>query len=283
MTASDAADKHRIPVIDRMMEVLAMLERWPDGASIRQLAEALEVPRSTVYRITNTLRDHGVVRRTGDGGYTLGPRLLGLASHVKLERPGLALAARALPLLERLAASQGEGCKLSVRDDGMVLVVAAAQGRRSYALTAMAGQRLPLHCGAAGKVLLAGMEGAAREAVLSGDMAAFTPRTLTDPVRLRRELARIRRQGWSHDPGEFQPNVEAFAAPVCDAAGEVVGAVSMPFLAGRDATDRTAMCDAVVETACAISADLCGHTGRFEASLADGFPENGSYDEASVA
>ena len=58
---------HRIPVIDRMMEMLFVLERRPDGATIRDFVESLRVPRTTVYRILNTLQRHDVVSRSSQG------------------------------------------------------------------------------------------------------------------------------------------------------------------------------------------------------------------------
>ena len=59
---ADAAMKHRIPVIDRMMDVLAQLERRESGATIRDLVTALKLPRTTIYRILNTLQLHDMVR-----------------------------------------------------------------------------------------------------------------------------------------------------------------------------------------------------------------------------
>src|SRR5690242_17887410 len=78
----DAALKHRIPVIDRMMDVLGQLERRDSGLTIRDLVSQLHLPRTTIYRILNTLQMHEMVHRDADGAYHLGRRLLGLASHV---------------------------------------------------------------------------------------------------------------------------------------------------------------------------------------------------------
>ena len=71
-------DRHRIPAIDRAVEVLSLLERRLNGATIRDLVDALSLPRTTVYRIVNSLETHGMLRRSGEGCYTLGPRLLTL-------------------------------------------------------------------------------------------------------------------------------------------------------------------------------------------------------------
>ena len=146
---ADAALKHRIPVIDRMMEVLAQLERRESGATIRDLVAALKLPRTTVYRILNTLQLHDMVRRDESGAYQLGTRLLGLAAHVATGASSVDLVAVAQPFLDKLSKDIGEGTKLSVLDKDMTLVLAAAQGRRDYALSITPGQRLPSHAGAA--------------------------------------------------------------------------------------------------------------------------------------
>src|SRR5262245_33109981 len=97
-----ATAKHRIPVIDRMMDVLALLERRNDGASIRELVDRLDLPRTTVYRILNTLQLHDMVRRSAGGDYRLGPRLLALAARA-VDLGGVDLPALARLHLERLS------------------------------------------------------------------------------------------------------------------------------------------------------------------------------------
>ena len=111
-------------------------------------------------------------------------------------------------------------------------MLAAAQGRREYALTVAPGQRTPVHAGAAGKLLLAHLAAEELDFRLAQPLAAYTPRTITEPRRLRAELARIRRAGWAQDRGESAPSIQAYAAPVADRDGRVVAAVSVPFLAG---------------------------------------------------
>lgn len=152
---TDAASRHRIPVIDRMMEILDVLAGRAAGASISDLVEAIAVPRTTIYRILNTLQTHNVVRRSATGSYTLGPRLLALASRVGGGGgPGYDLVSLALAHLEQLSETLGEGCKVSVLDGDHALVLSAVQGKREYALAVWPGQRLPLHAGAASKSCL---------------------------------------------------------------------------------------------------------------------------------
>src|SRR6058998_3713158 len=97
----DAVLKHRIPVIDRMMEVLSQLERRDAGLTIRDLVTQLHLPRTTIYRILNTLQMHDMVHRDDSGAYQLGRRLLGLASHVATGASEVDLVAVAQPFLDK--------------------------------------------------------------------------------------------------------------------------------------------------------------------------------------
>ncbi len=93
-------------------------------------------------------------------------------------------------------------------------------------------------------------------------LPAHTPRTIVDPKRLRAELARIRRQGWSQDKGETAPSINAFAAPVYDTRDEMVGALSVPFLAGTGADRAEEIRLATIAAAKAISAAIPGPVAR---------------------
>jgi DNA-binding IclR family transcriptional regulator len=236
-----------------MMDTLGVLERREDGASITEITQTLRLPRTTIYRILNTLEAHDVVRRDRSGAYRLGRRILSLASHVTASVIDVDIVSLAQPILDRLAAELVASVKLSVIDHEGVLVVAVAQGRRAYALTVTRGQRMAPHAGAAGKLLLAHLPSDELARWLATPLAAFTTQTVTDPRRLRAELGRIRRQGWAQDRGESAPSICAFAAPVVDRQGRVLAAVSLPFLAGAEDARLSELRSAVIGAAQAIS------------------------------
>jgi DNA-binding IclR family transcriptional regulator len=261
-------DRHRITAIDRAMDVLAILERRANGASIRDLVAALALPRTSVYRILNSLETHGMVRRSGEGAYSLGPRLLTLAARVAAQGQQYDIAALAGPHLERLAHELGEACKISALDADGVLVLAAMQGSREFALSVMPGQRLPLHAGAASKVLMASLEADDLERALESPLAAYTSRTIVDRRKLRAELARVRRQGFANDRGEYAPSVHAFAAPIRDPNGKVVAALSVPYLAGAEASRAEEIRLAVIDAAEAIAADIPARMNRRASAVA---------------
>jgi DNA-binding IclR family transcriptional regulator len=256
ITATPESAKYRVPVIGRMMDVLAVLETRPDGATLRDLVDLLRVPRTTVYRILNTLHHHDMVRRSTEGSYRLGSRLIILAAHTVADTRDYDLATLSKPHLTRLSEDTGEGSKISVLDGSGILVIAGANGGREYALTIVPGQRLPLHAGAAGKVLLASLPKAEQTECLRGALVRYTSRTLVDPTRLKTELARIKRQGWAKDKGEYAPSIWAFAAPIPDWSGKVVAALSVPFLAGASASHIEDIRAATIAGAAAIASDI---------------------------
>jgi DNA-binding IclR family transcriptional regulator len=247
------AKKHTIPIIDRLMDVLGELERYPAGRTIRELTESLLLPRTTVYRLLNSLQGHDVVRRDEGGAYHLGRRLLSLAAHTAACFGDSAIATICQPYLDKLAAELGEGVKLSVIDNDGVVVIAAAQGRREYALTVAAGQRMPVHASAAGKLALAYLSDDAIDYWLSRPLPAYTAKTLNNAKQLRAELASIRRRGWADDKGETAPSILAYAAPVIAKDGRVAAVVSVPFLAGTNATQMDKVKSAAVRAARAMS------------------------------
>lgn len=256
--AESRESKHTIPVIDRMMDILTELERHAGGLSIRELTEILVIPRTTIYRVLNTLQAHDVVRRGEDGAYQLGERLLALAAHTSARFGRANLAPVCQPYLDRLASELGEGVKLNVIDRGELLVLAAAQGRREYALTVSVGQRMTLHSGSAGKVMLAFQPPEALDEWLSAPLPAYTDETITDPQKLRSELMRIRKLGWAVDRGETSPSIHAFAAPVLARDGTIAAALSVPFLAGASESRMDVIKTAVLRAARAISDALQG-------------------------
>lgn len=255
-TSQDDRDKNGVPILERMMEILSSLELQPSGDTIRGLSEQLKVPRSTVYRILNTLHAHNIVQRRLDGTYVLGPRLLTLASKVRSETT-FDLVSVSQSIMKKLAELTGEANKLSVLDNEAVVVVASFAGQGQYALNPTVGQTFPLHAGAASKMLLAHMEKDLAEKFLAGTLARYTPRTITDAAKLSAELSRIRKQGWASDRGEHGGSVWAVAAPVTTPSGRVVAALSIPYLAADKTSDeRDRLRDLVVDAAAEISSRI---------------------------
>lgn len=250
---AQASIKNGVPVIDRTFDLLDLLERSPDGVLARDLVEALDVPRSTVYRILNSLVARKIVRRTITGNYVLGQRLVSLAARVRSDPVAVDLAQIAIPIMQKLSAETGEPNKLSVRDGDQANIIAATVAAHEASFAPTIASRYPLHAGAASKVIMAHMSADDLARHLSVPLVRYTPRTITDPKRLAVELAQVRKLGFARDHGEHNARVHALAAPVFDAGGRFLAALSIPFLADRDDEFRARVKQALTAAAREIS------------------------------
>ncbi|BEL12738.1 IclR family transcriptional regulator [Actinoplanes sichuanensis] len=248
-----------IQSIERSSAVLRLLAAGPDRLRVKEIADALGLPKSTAHSILRTLEHVGFVEQdTRTARYRLGRGLLDLGS------TGIdanELRGRALNWADALAARSGEEVRLGVLDDGRVLVVHHVFRPDDSAQSLDTGVRLPPHATALGKVLLA-YSAAAEASVVAGGLDAYTRRTVTDRGDLTRTLTETRARGWGLSVEEWRPGLAAIAAPVRTSGGLVVGAVGIAGPVER-VTDtrrqaRPALVEHVVAAARSISRDVAG-------------------------
>lgn len=226
------------PTIERMMQILKALERVPDGLTQAELVGQTGLARSTVYRMLNSLCECEILRESAPGRFMLGGRLIRLASKVTPSSDLISKIRFLQPVLDKLSWDIGQTCKLSVLERGAIMVVAGALARTPHAMSYTIGEYLPLHAGGASKVLMASIEPSALEALIAKRLPKLTERTIIDRDQFREEIEKVRNQGWAEDTGEYSLSVCSFAAPVSDASGAVVAALSVPFMAVTPAEQR---------------------------------------------
>ena len=205
-------------VLDRTVAILDAVERG--ATSFTAIVAATGFTRTTAHRLIKSLEAHGFLMF--NAGYRLGPRLMRLAVSAT---QGLPLKDLAHPVLEKLAAMTGESAQLYIRDGHRRLCIDAVQSASELRTIVDVGAGLPLAAGSAGKVLLAFATHDLQKQV-SNDIERFTDDT-PDETTLRRDLARIRKLGWGWSAGERESGVGSVSAPVRDAGGYVIAAVSV--------------------------------------------------------
>jgi DNA-binding IclR family transcriptional regulator len=131
-------------------------------------------------------------------------------------------------ILARLVEAIGETCNLTMLDGDEVLYLERVETSANVRLHMSAGSRVPLHCTASGKLLLAGLPAARVRALLgTGPLARYTPRTIVDRSTLERELQTIRTSGVGTDVGEYLADSVCLAVPVKDPHGRTCAAVAV--------------------------------------------------------
>lgn len=225
----------RVAAVERAVAVLDSLSDGSPELGTNEIARRTGINASTVSRLLATLASARLVEHVpASGRYRLGPRLLQLGSLV-LGRLDLRDVAR--PHLQELVRVTGMTATLSAPGAHDAVTVDFVQSDATVQSVARVGRPSIGHATAAGKVLLA--FGDAKP----GELKAYTSRTITDRGRLELELARVARQGYSEAIGEREEDLNAIAAPVFDANGELAGIVGLQGPASR--FGRTAMRAAV--------------------------------------
>lgn len=218
--------KTSIQVIERMMDLLDTLARFPDPVNLKRLANMTGLHPSTAHRILNVLVEYRMVDRVEPGTYRLGIRLLELGN---LAKSRIDLRQEALPYMQRLHKELEETVNLSVRqDDEMVYVERLTSDRSAMRVAHLIGARAPLHVTAAGKLfLLADGEEGVREYVARNDLAVYTRNTIRDAESLWRELEKVRRVGYAFDNEEAEKGVSCVGAGIYDDEGRLVAGLSV--------------------------------------------------------
>jgi len=212
----------------KTLDVLAAFSTRHARLSLSEISRRSGLALTTTHRITADLTAWGALERTEDGAYVLGLRLWEVAS---LAPRGLPLREIALPIMEDLYEATHENVQLAVRDHLEVVYLERLTGRGAVRVLTRVGGRFALHATGVGLVLLAHASADLQDEVLAGRLRSWTPHTTTDPTRLRRSLAEIRRTGVAVSDRQVTTDAISVACPVRDADDEVVAALSVVFRA----------------------------------------------------
>lgn len=207
------------------LHILNALAAAPEGLGVTQLAAVLGMPKARVHRHLGALRAHGyVMQEAPTSVYRVGWRLYLLGQACAAHFDVMTLAK---PALERLRDRVGQTIVIATFDGTDVVVLDFLRGTAPVEITLRPGTRFPLHAVAQGKIVLAHGPIGLLERVVASPLASLTPRTLTDPERLRSEVELVRRRGWADAPEELFLGINALAAPIHQGDGSLFGTIAI--------------------------------------------------------
>ncbi|HIE38373.1 MAG TPA: IclR family transcriptional regulator [Anaerolineae bacterium] len=212
--------------VERAIAILKAFGETTADLGVTDLSQRLDLPKSTIHRLLTALERGGLVEQNpATEKYRLGIELVRLAGLV-LTRIDLQQVAG--PHLYALAQACEETVNLSIlTGDDKVINIARFPSPHMVRNVGWIGREMFPHSVSSGKVLLAYLPKERVERVLAAGLPRFTNRTITDPVRLRGELARVRQQGYAVAQEELEEGLSAVAAPIVNHEGHVVAAISI--------------------------------------------------------
>lgn len=250
----------QVPAVLRAADIMELFLEANDTLTAAEIVDRLELPRSTTHELLTTLvARRYLVRKAGeDTTYRLGPKLLELGSRYQQR---LEFAAEADAVARSVAAQCGETVHVGVLDGLEVVYVSKIDSTHSVRLISEVGSRLPAHCTAVGKVLLAGLgQQDLNERLKRRKLVALTPHSITSRSTLLAQLKEIRADGVAHERSESNPDAGCVAAPVVDASGDRVAAMSISIPTSRHSDEAWSRWEKLVrEGAAELSARLGAH------------------------
>lgn len=211
-----------VPGLERGLRLLQLFRPARPELGAPEIARALELPRTTAFRLLQTLEALEFVERGAHGAYRLGPAVLRLGFEFLASQD---VAEQGREVVERLCRETGASSQLAIRDGRELVVVLKKNPSATFASNVQVGTRMPAHATVVGRILLQDAELRALypEARLK-QYTAHTPRTVAELERL---IAQDRARGYALSESAYESGISAVAAPVRNHEQRVVAALSV--------------------------------------------------------
>jgi DNA-binding IclR family transcriptional regulator len=218
-------EKYILSSVRNALRILKSYSTYEPTKKVSELANSLGLAKSTVSRIMSTLASEGFVEKDPDtNAYRLGLSLLTLGGIVSIN---IDVNTEAIPVLNNLMTKTGETAHLAILDGLDTIYIQKKECNHPVRILTHLGRRNPAYCTSSGKVLLAFSKDDILEKVIQNGLKAFSKNTITDPVKLKKQIKLIREQGYAISTEELTEGTRSIAAPVFDYTGKVICAINI--------------------------------------------------------
>lgn len=237
VSASGAQDQYLVPALMRGLQVLGLFTHKQPELTGADISRSLDLPRASVFRLLQTLEHMGYLERSPNGiHYRLGMGVLRLGFEYIASQD---ISELARPVVDALRDASGVTAHLVIRDGKEVVFVLKALGRNAVFQTIPIGTRLPVHATALGRTLLMYMSDAQlNNLFMDHQFTVYTSHTPRNLQALKDKIQLDAQLGYSVSEGGFESGISVVAAPVRNAQGQVVAALSISVPASRIETTK---------------------------------------------
>ena len=224
---SDNPEKYAIKAVSRCLQILDMVGSTDHPLSIAEICSALDMNTNMAFRMLSSLAASGfVIKDENTGLYAVSLKALRLSRNALLS---LDIRKLTMPYLELLWNQYPKAnINMAVYHDGEILVIDRIDSVSIPRTYFTPGKTVPFHCTGLGKILTCEMEEAELDSLITRwGLKSFTPKTITDPAALKRELERVRAEHLARDREEYILKDHCNAVPVRDKEGKIIAAISL--------------------------------------------------------
>ena len=229
-SSGDEAGKYSVPVVRSTFRILEQLSR-SELLGLRELTQTTGIPKSTVFRILSTLVELGYISRDLNRNYRISPSLGSLVSD---EATTDALRRLALPIMLELRDKYGETVNLGMQHGDKITYLEVVPSEFALRLQESRGASVPAHASALGKAILAFSPPESVDELMRSDkLESVTQHTISNPADFIAELKRVHNVGFAFDRGEGSMLAICIGAPILNAKGNAIAAMSISGPASR--------------------------------------------------
>jgi DNA-binding IclR family transcriptional regulator len=212
--------------VSRALDIITLVSIKKGGLGVTEIANQIDINKSSVYRILSTLVQYGYVEQDVETGkYKLGYKFLEISSKL-LE--SIDLRAEARMYLQELENETNEVIHLVVYDQGEVVYIEKLDGSETLRMHSKVGKRAPMHCTSVGKAILAHLPSSVVLDILERKgLPMHTDKTITNKDDFLLELNTVRQKGYALDLEENENGITCIAVPIFDHMGNAIAAVSI--------------------------------------------------------
>lgn len=235
-----------VPALDKIVRICDYLSTQ-DGATFSQIFQDLTLPKSSTSSLLNALVSHGILRQE-QGKYYLGLRLHQWGDK-SIEQFDLRKVAE--PFMAELRDKTNLTCHLGILDGLSPVYIAKLENDQPINIRTWIGKKLPLHSTGVGKALIAWLPEEKIDLLLPVEpFPKYTDTTITKKTQLKKELAKIKKQGWAYDNQEDALGVHCIAAPIFDKNDQPIAAISISGVLFQLPVDKIEAYSILVRQAC---------------------------------
>jgi len=229
---SEEIQKYNVPILEKGFGLLELLADYPQGLTMQEIVNRLELPKTTVFRLLNSLCEMGYLGKNDHTlHYFIARRLLRLGLAALSESN---IVEQSLPYMRELRDSIRESIMLGVLMEKKVVLLEQLLGSHDFAFMLRPGTKFNVHASAPGKLFLAMLEGNEQKNLQKAvEYNKFNENTICNKEDMLAEISRIQKEGYAIDSQEELSGVHCVAAPIFNEYGTMVATIWTSGPSGR--------------------------------------------------
>ena len=219
--------------IEKTLNLIELMADYGAPIRLQDLADIADMPKATVYRLINTLKNKGYVKQDlSSSRYYLSLKIFSIGTKIS---ENISINNISVPFLKKLSEECSKSVNFAVVQDNKAIILNIIGGAsEAHDITAKLGSAVPLHCTAIGRSLMINYDRNMIDKYMSNTpIIKYTPLTTVDSDTLYEKLNNIKTTGFSYDPGEYRAGIIGISAPILDQLKNPVASISIADLASE--------------------------------------------------